>query len=40
MMDTDFIDEAGHQIPVDFRERSVISRLLIPLSKFREAVRV
>jgi len=38
-MESDFMDETGHQIPVDFQDRSVISRLLFPITKFREAVK-
>lgn len=38
-MDTDFMDEAGRQIPVEFRSDSVISVLFHPLRAVRRTVR-
>lgn len=39
MMDTDFMDETGHQIPVEFEKRSVISALFRPFKALNRAVR-
>lgn len=38
MMDTDFVDETGQQIPVEFDGGSVISVLLHPLRAVRRTV--
>ncbi|MFB6191662.1 MAG: hypothetical protein ABEJ64_04490 [Candidatus Nanohaloarchaea archaeon] len=39
MMDTDFVDEAGHQIPVEFSSKSVMSVLFKPFRAVRRTVR-
>ncbi len=39
MMATDFADEAGRQIPVNFEQSSVISTLARPFHRVREMVK-
>lgn len=39
MMDTDFADETGQQIPVEFNGGSVISVLFQPFRAFKRVVK-